>query len=117
MPATYPPRWFPYKVVIEMLDGTQGPTGEQNQNWVPFTTAWVSIEQLMGQERVVAQQLYATASCRLWMKFQPGIMPAMRVNYTNGGMQRLFDIHAAIDSDGRRRFLQLMCTERTEAGN
>lgn len=118
MPEKYPTRYFPYKVTIEQLAGTQDATGAELQTWNSFTTAWVSIEQLGGTERVVAQQIFAEASTRLWMKFQPGILPKMRVTYTDGGsVTRHFDILSVADPDGRRRFLQLLCTERVESGS
>jgi len=108
MPEKYPPRAFRYKVTIDQLAGTQDATGAVEKTWTTFTNAWVSIEQLNGSERVVAQQLNPDVSVRMWMKWQDGISPTMRVSYGS----RHFDIMAVMDLDGKRRFLQLLCNER-----
>lgn len=115
MAEAYPPRYFPYFVAVEQLTGEQDATGEELKNWETFTSAWISIEQLGGSERVVASQIFADINVRCWMKFQDGIKPKMRLNYNSGA--RIFDILAVVDRNGKRRHLQLLCVERVESGS
>jgi SPP1 family predicted phage head-tail adaptor len=113
-----------YLVAIEQISGTRDATGQELQDWAPYSMAYVSIEQLSGQERVIAQQIYAGVNVRMWTWFQDGIKPKMRVSLplpTDGAcagapQARLFDIVAALDPDGLRRYLQLVCIERVESG-
>lgn len=103
-----------YLVTIEQVAGTQDATGQETWTWNTFTQAYVSIEELAGTERLVAQQLYATASVRMRMRWQDGIVPKMRVTMT-GAATVHYDILAALDPDGRQRQIELLCALRTEA--
>lgn len=103
-----------YLVTIEQVAGTQDATGQEQWTWQTFTQAYVSIEELSGQERLVAQQLYAGVNIRMRMRYQSGIVPKMRVTQT-GTATIHYDIQAALDPDGRQRQLELLCTQRVEA--
>ncbi|HEV2378711.1 MAG TPA: phage head closure protein [Terriglobia bacterium] len=108
-------------VTIEQKAGSQDASGQVIYAWTTYVKAWVSIEQLSGLEREAAQSIFAGANCRMRMRYQPGVLPAMRVTLPsqtnpNAGQDRHFDIVAALDPDGRQRELQIMCVERVESG-
>lgn len=102
-----------YKVTIQQLDGTQETTGAPLKSWTDFTTVWVSIEDLGGQERLIAEQLFAGSNVRLRAWFIDGVKASMRVIYGS----RIFDIQEAVDPDGERREIAMTCIERTESGS
>lgn len=112
MPKAFDAGLCRYLVTIEELTGAQDSTGQELPNWQTFATAWASIEGLSGNERQVVNQIFATASTRIRMRFVDGITPKMRITYSG----RHFDILDSSDPDGRRRYLELICTERVEAG-
>lgn len=113
-----------YLVTIEQISGSRDATGQELQDWVPYCQAKVSIEQLSGQERLIAQQIFAGVNVRMWMWFKAGIKPKMRVALpvssccagVSDPETRYFDIVAAMDPDGHRQHLQLACIERVESG-
>lgn len=63
--------------------------------------------QLAGREGEFARQLVATASHRVRLRYREDVVATHRVNF--GG--RLLVVNATRDPDGRRRELELTCSE------
>lgn len=90
--------------------GTDPTTGGLT-DWVDYVTVWAKVEDLSGRDYFKAQMLgeASLVTSRITVRWRPDLNPHMRVKFGN----RTFNIKAILDSDpdGRRRFLQIMCTE------
>ena len=97
-----------HQVVIQQRADTQNPSGEPIPSWTTFATANASIVPLQGRELEAAQQVMAAVSHRIDLRYMPGVLATMRVQYGS----RYFDIKAVINVNELNRNLQLLCTER-----
>jgi head-tail adaptor len=111
-----------YLVTVQQITGEQDSTGQELKVWSTFTVGYVSIEEPSGMERLVGQQIYAEAHVSLCGGFVDfvGTMPKMRVMFPNAdvpGSNRILDVKAVTDPDGKRHWLKMDCVERVESGN
>jgi SPP1 family predicted phage head-tail adaptor len=77
---------------------------------------WASVEWITGSERLEYEQLGARVTARFTVRWRPGIMPSMRLNY--GAHQ--FIIREVADTKDAHVELILTCEElvvRTGAGS
>lgn len=81
--------------------------GAAMETWDTLATVWGSIEALSGKEYFNAAQVRAEATYRIRIRYFPNITPAMRVMAGD----RIFDIQAVLDPDGRRQELILIAKE------
>lgn len=99
-----------HRVTIQQKTITQDTYGAEVETWAAVTTVWAKIEDLSGREYFAAQQVpTAQVSTRVTIRWRADVKPEMRA-LANG---RVLDIKAALDPDGRKRELQLMCLEVT----
>jgi SPP1 family predicted phage head-tail adaptor len=96
------------QIVIQQSNATQNTSGDPIPAWETFATVRAAIVPLQGRELLAAQQIVASVSHRLDMRYVVGVTPAMRVTYDG----RYFDIQAAIDPTELKREMQLFCLER-----
>ncbi|WP_027717295.1 phage head closure protein [Desulfovirgula thermocuniculi] len=77
--------------------------------WADYVTVWAKVEDLSGRDYFQAQMLgeASLVTTRITVRWRPDLDPHMRVRFGD----RLFDIKAILDPDGRRRVLQVMCAE------
>lgn len=95
------------RVTIQQLVTTSDGTGGTTSSWQTFATVWAAIEPLTGGEYFVAQQTTSKVNNKISLRYLDGVKPAMRVLYGT----RIYNIEAVMDSEGRRRERQLLCTE------
>lgn len=91
--------------------------GAQSTIWTDVTTVWADIAPLSGRELLAAQQINVEISHSITIRFQqqfsgPKAVAAMRIIYCD----RIFNIHASIDPDERRRSIVLTCSEGLNNG-
>lgn len=96
------------QIVIQQRADTQNSSGELIPSWTTFATLSAAIVPLQGRELEAAQQVLATVSHRMDMRYLPGVLPSMRISYSG----RYFDIGAVLNVKELNRELQLYCTER-----
>lgn len=97
-----------HKVVIQQESGIRDPdSGEIIPGWSTFAEVWAEVVDLSGREYWSAQQVQSQVSTRVRIRYLDGVKPTMRVAHGS----RTLQIEAVIDPDGRRRELQLMCSE------
>ena len=82
--------------------------GEAIPGWANVTDLWGSIEPLSGREGFQAQQMYASATHRVRIRYRAGVVPKMR--FLKGS--REFEIDAVLNVDERNRELVCIATER-----
>ncbi len=99
-----------HRVTIQRLVTGQDDYGQPLDAWQDVATVWAKVEDLTGREYFQAQQVPTVqVSSRVTIRWRSDVKPEMRVLASN----RLLDIKAALDPDGKRRELQLMCLEVT----
>ncbi len=97
-------RW----ITIEQQAPTQNARGEEVPTWTTFATAWAAIIPLSGRELLAAQQIQASVTHRIVLRYLSGLDPSMRIVY-NG---RYFDIQQVININEQSRQMELQCIER-----
>ena len=77
------------------------------KQWQSVATVWAAVEALTGRLYFEAQQTAEQSDHRVTIRWRRGIEPGMIACHDG----REFTIHAVLDRDGRRRWLELLCRE------
>ena len=91
--------------------------GVPSEDWSEFATVRGSVEDLTGRELMEAQAVNARVSTRVRIRYLSGITPKHRIVVETTNDQgaaidgRILNMVSVLDTDGRRRMLDLMCTE------
>jgi SPP1 family predicted phage head-tail adaptor len=93
--------------VIESPQLDENEYGGAPRKYAVFRECAAAVVPLAGSELVWAQQLHATATHLLVIRWTRGITPAMRVNYRG----KFFEIGLVLDPEEQRQFLELLCVE------
>jgi SPP1 family predicted phage head-tail adaptor len=96
-----------HQLTLEQATDTLNARGEAIPSWSTVTTLWGSIDPLSGREGFAAQQMYASATHRIRLRYRAGVVPKMRL--TKGA--RVFKIEAVLNTDERNRELVCLVTE------
>ena len=99
-----------HRLTFQQLPATpqRDSTGAEVEDWQDVATVWGSVEPLTGRELFTAQQLNATLSHRVRLRYLPGITPKMRIQF--GPRYFLIDT-PPINREERNIELELLCTE------
>lgn len=99
------------RLTIQRASSTANSLGEPVQSWTTLYSAWGSVDAVSAQERFASgsQQELATVTHRIRLRYRDDkvIKPTDRVSFDS----KVFDIESAVDPDGRRRELLLLCRE------
>jgi SPP1 family predicted phage head-tail adaptor len=96
-----------HRVTIQQKAPTRDTFGGEVEAWNAVATVWASVEPLQGREFLEARQLQAEVTTRIRIRYRAGIVPQMRVVWGS----HFYDVQAVIETEARRRELQLMCIE------
>ena len=77
-------------------------------SWEPLAELWGAVEAVTGREAVMADRVSGLASFQIVIRHRDDVVPSMRFRRD----AEAFDILAALDQDGRRRFLICQCERR-----
>ncbi len=97
-----------HRVTIQQKSGNQDSFGGESwDNPTIVATVWAAVEplQVRWKESVAGNQEIAEATTQIRMRFREGITTGMRAVHGS----TTYDFEAAIDVDGRKRELILMC--------
>lgn len=86
---------------------TKSATGEEVFTWQPVATVRAWVRDTVGREFLRGEAQIADVTTAVTMRYRTGITPAMRVVYG----ARVLDVKYALDLDGRKRWLDLLCRE------
>jgi SPP1 family predicted phage head-tail adaptor len=98
---------FDKRVQLQRATAAAGPTGESVKNWVTYATVWAKFITDRGTERLAAQQVKATVTVEIRLRYRSGILPSDRIKFGS----RILDIKSAVDIDERHVELRLQCME------
>jgi len=96
-----------HRVTIQTAGATQNGAGEPVVTWSDSATVWASIEPIRGTERQAAQQMTATMTHTVRMRYRASMSVANRLKFGS----RYLEINAVIDPGERHERLELLCTE------
>lgn len=102
-----------YRMAIEQRATTRTGSGAPAEAWSTFAKVWAGFEELTGRELMAAQKLVAGSTCKITIRYIPGVVPEMRVNWLDRRAKttRIFDILNSSDEMERHRSLELLCSE------
>lgn len=98
------------KIIIKVQPTTQDSYGAKIEDtllWNDFIKCWAAILPIKGREFFNAQQVNATVTTRIKIRYSSGITPGMRVVFGT----KLYDIKAVLDIEERHKEIHLMCEE------
>jgi SPP1 family predicted phage head-tail adaptor len=98
------------RITIKQQPTTQDNYGETITDvnlWPTFLTVWASVEPINGKEFFAAEQVNASVSTRIRIRYLTGVKPAMAVLYGT----RIYNIISVIDYQEQHKEMQLMCEE------
>lgn len=96
-----------HRITIQQLTRYDDNAGGYTETWNAVAIVWADVYPLKGQERYDAQQVLASLSHRVTIRYRAGVEPSMRLQYGN----RTLNIESTIDPEERHRELILMCSE------
>lgn len=115
-----------YLVAIEQKTSSRDGFGAAQELWNTVCKVYASLETMSaqsgapaGQELFAAQKLSANVTHKITIRYRAGIIPTMRINWTDTseGRNRIFDILASTDPTQGREELQLLAIERNIPGD
>lgn len=103
-----------YRLRIELQRNEGGVADfEPVEKWVTYASPWAEKQDPRGDEVVSALETQSRLSVVFGIRYRDGVSPAHRVKWTD----RIFDIKAATNPDGRKKRLLLHCVEHRSDGD
>jgi len=96
------------RVVLERPALADDGGGGAVETWEAVAEVWAMIEAQSGKETVEADRLSGTRRVDVTIRYREDVSANMRFRLGD----RVLDIRAVLDEDGRRRFLKCNCEER-----
>lgn len=105
------------RITFQRRQNGQDSTGQPIETWVNAFTCWADIDPLTGRELLAAQQIQSTVTHNIQVRYRkelanPIAVTNMRILYGS----RIFNIHACMDQDERRRSVALQVEEGLNNG-
>jgi len=94
--------------IQENIFGEQDAHGNRERIWSTIATVWADVMPLSGRELLLAQQVNATTTHSIRIRFRPGLKPQQRVKFG----ERWFDVNSIINTRESDHESLLSCTER-----
>ena len=107
------------QIVIQRQTGATDTSGNEKidaASWATFATVWAHIDPWMGSARAGREvfsgdQIQGLDYTRMHLRFVAGLRPKDRVQYTENGVTRTFDIQAVNNRDEKNEELEIICKE------
>jgi len=96
------------RVVLERPTRADDGGGGAVETWEAIAEVWAMIEANSGKEAVEADRRSGRRKVDVTIRYREDVAPHMRFRLGD----RVLDIRAVLDEDGRRRFLKCNCEER-----
>lgn len=106
-----------HRGTIQFKKKTRDSFGAETISWVDDATCWMAIMPLRGNEYFASQQIQASVTHRIRMRYQKladntRINPNCRIKFDD----RFFNIQSVVNPEETNVWLDLMCVEETDAG-
>jgi SPP1 family predicted phage head-tail adaptor len=97
-----------HRLTLEAASRADDGGGGAVSSWAELAELWGAVEAATGKETVAADRVTGRTGYQIIIRYRDDVTPAMR--FRRG--EEAFDILAALDKDGRRRFLVCQCERR-----
>jgi len=97
-----------YRLMLEASSRADDGGGGAVSTWEELAELWGAVEAATGKESVAADRVSGQVGYQIIIRYRDDVTPAMR--FRRGA--EAFHILAALDKDGRRRFLVCQCERR-----
>ena len=97
-----------HRLTLEASSRADDGGGGAVSTWEELAELWGAVEAAMGKEAVAADRVSGQVGYQIIIRYRDDVTPAMR--FRRG--TEAFHILAALDKDGRRRFLVCQCERR-----
>ena len=97
-----------HRLTLEASARANDGGGGAVSTWAPLAEIWGAVEAASGREALAADRVSGQVGYQIIIRYRGDVAPAMR--FRRG--TEAFDILAALDKDGRRRFLVCQCERR-----
>ena len=103
-----------HRITLQSLTTTQDPvTGETTPTWTDFAAdVPAEVVPLSGREFLSAAATQAEVSARMTIRYQPGVLPTMRVLFDGA----IYNIAAVLPDPTARRHITLMVSKGVNDG-
>ncbi len=106
-----------HRVTFQARSSTRDTVGQQLLTWTDAFTVWAAVEGLSVRETLAAQAVRSEVTSKITMRYRaefanPATVAALRAIYDG----RIFNIHGAVDLDGRKRSIELEVSEGLNNG-
>lgn len=97
-----------HRITIQEPTITRNDRGAEVLAWSTLATVWAEVRSNTGREQVINNnQEIASATHVVTIRHRDDVTPKMRLQWSG----RTFGIESLVESDNRRRMLQLACIE------
>lgn len=96
-----------HRLTLQQAVRTPDAGGGADLVWTDVAAVWASVVAVNGSARDASDKIDTRIRTKIRMRFRTGIMPGMR--FVEGA--RTFNIQAALDEDGSRKWLLCLCEE------
>lgn len=97
-----------YRITFETLVSTIDTAGFTTEEWITHQTVWADMVPATGKEFIAAAQTVAEVSTKIYIRYQKGLNPSMRIRYE----ERIFDIQSILP-DERQGMITILSKEVT----
>ena len=97
-----------HRLTVERAQKVDDGSGGVDVTWVSVAQVWAELHASSGRERVENQRVSGDVTHMIIVRYRTDILPEMRFRRAN----RVWEILASYDPDGRGRRLHCMCEER-----
>ena len=95
---------------IQQVTETRTPDGGIAEAWSPFAQVWAKVQGLRGRELFAAQQVQATTTHKVTIRYCRGLTSKHRM-LIGQDESRVLNIESVVDVDEKHVTHELMCTE------
>ena len=96
-----------HRITIEVMTVIRDEIGGVQEVWTPLhASVPADIVPLSGREFIAAQSTQSLVTTRITIRYQPGILPAMRLRHGTS----TYNVEAVLPDPTLRRHLTLMCS-------
>lgn len=105
-----------HRLTLQTPVDTQSSNGQITRTYQDDAVVWGNIKPLVGREYLAAQQVNASVTTQITIRYRPGILPTMRITHRSSAQSAADDIYdvesVAEDDVSGRRHMRLMCVKR-----
>ncbi len=96
-----------HRVTLQQPLKSQDATGAEVLSWSTVTTVWAEVLELRGREYLAEREVHSDVTAKIRIRYRADVTVEWHVLFGT----HTYDVTHAVDLMGRRRELELMCSE------